>query len=359
MNPKKLFSEYQLGKIKLKNRVVMAPMTRSRSINNIPSELVAEYYSQRADAGLLISEGVSPSPNGLGYPRIPGIFNKEQIEGWKLVTEAVHKANSRIFIQLMHTGRVGHTENLPQGAEVLSPSEIQLSGEVYTDSSGMQSYSAPKKMTLSDIQNTVGEYVAAAKNAIDAGFDGVEIYGANGYLIEQFLNPKVNTRNDEYGGTFEKRSRFLLEIVQGIVDAIGKEKTGLRLSPYGVFNDTGEFEGIDEAYKYIVSKIDDVGLAYLHLVDHSSMGAPIVPQEMKDIFRDKFKGTFILSGGYDSEKAELELQNNKGDLVAFGRAYISNPNLVEAFTKSAKLVDPDFETFYTPGEKGYTDYPLV
>ncbi len=360
MNGQKLFSEYDLGNITLKNRLVMAPMTRARATGNVPNELVAEYYAQRSGAGLIITEGTSPSANGLGYARIPGIFNKEQIEGWKLVTKAVHEKGSKIFIQLMHTGRVSHVDNLPEGSEVLSPSDKPMSGEMYTDAKGNQPYTHPRKMTVDDIKNTVKEHIEAAKNAVEAGFDGVELHGANGYLIEQFINPNVNDRTDNYGGTHENRSRFLLELAQGVSEAIGKDKVGLRLSPYGAFNDTGEFDGIEEAYKYIIGEMSGLGIAYIHLVDHSSMGAPQVPAAIKEMVRDTFEGTLILSGGYDVIRAEDDLNANKGDLVAFGRPFIANPNLVEAFQKEdVELAQPDFDTFYTPGAKGYTDYPDI
>lgn len=360
MADQKLFSPYQLGNIELKNRIVMAPMTRSRAlINNAPSELNARYYQQRSGAGLIITEGTSPSPNGLGYPRIPGIFSKEQIEGWKLVTDAVHREGSRIFLQLMHTGRVAHVLNLPDGATVVSPSAKVLSGEMYTDKLGPQSHSEPKKMTRADIQEAVEEYVRAAKNAIQAGFDGVEIHGANGYLIEQFLNPNVNDRDDEYGGSIENRSRFALDVAEGIVKAIGKERTGIRLSPYGVFNETGPFEGLEDAYEYLAKKLGDLGLVYIHVVDHSAMGAPEVPATIKEKIRSAFKGTYILSGGYDKARAEGDLQEGKGELVAFGRPFISNPDLVERLKNDAAFNELDTTTFYTPGEKGYTDYPVL
>lgn len=351
-----LFSPYQLGNIELQNRMVMAPMTRCRAINNVPSPLMAEYYGQRASAGLIIAEGTSPSPNGLGYARIPGLFNEEQVEGWKLVTNAVRKRNGRIFLQIMHTGRVSHIENMPKGARVLGPSEKVVSGEMYTDNSGNQPHSKPEQMSVSDIKEAVDEYIESAKKAIEAGFDGVEIHGANGYLIEQFINPNVNNRTDSYGGSAENNGRFLVEIVQGIASAIGKEKTGLRLSPYGVFNDTGAFDGIEEAYSHIAEEMEKIGIIYIHLVDHAAMGAPEVPQSIKTLIREKYSGTIILSGGYNMQQAEKDLSENKGELIAFGRPYISNPDLVKAFKDGKLLKEPDFNTFYTPGQEGYTDY---
>lgn len=360
MKESQLFSDYQLGNITLKNRVVMAPMTRSRALKeNAPSELNALYYAQRAGAGLIITEGTAPSPNGLGYPRIPGIFTKAQIEGWKLVTEAVHKEGSHIFVQLMHTGRVGHELNLPDGAEVVAPTDKVVSGEMYTDQQGPLPHTMPRKMTKADIDQAVEEFVRAAKNAIQAGFDGVEIHAANGYLIEQFINANINDRDDEYGGSVENRSRFALEVAEAVVKAIGKERTGIRLSPYGVFNDTGAFADVDESFEYLTKKLSDLGLVYIHIVDHAAMGAPEVPVALKEKIRKLFNGTYILSGGYDRAQAEEDLKAGKGDLVAFGRPFIANPDYVERMLTGAELAEADQNTFYTPGKEGYVDYPLL
>jgi len=353
-----LFSKYKLGNNTLNNRIVMAPMTRSRAINNVPNELIAEYYKQRADAGLIITEGTSPSPNGLGYSRIPGLFNNEHVKGWKLVTDAVHSKGGRIFVQLMHTGRVSHPLNLPEGAKVVAPSAIAVKGEIWTDQKQMQPYPVPQAMSYEDIQNAIDEYVNSAKLAVEAGFDGVELHGANGYLIEQFINPAANQRTDQYGGSAENRIRFALEIARKTVDAIGADKVGIRVSPYGVANDLTVYEGLEETYALLAEKLNDLGIVYIHVVDHSAMGAPVVSPTVKAAIREKFKGTVIISGGYDGEKVEKDLADNKGDLVAFGRPFISNPNLVEKLSTGAALNAPDMATFYTPGEKGYTDYPL-
>ena len=356
----KLFSDYKLGNITLKNRVVMAPMTRSRAVNNnAPNDLMVKYYQQRAGAGLIITEGVSPSPNGLGYPRIPGAFTQEQFDGWKNIAKAVHSEGSAIFMQIMHTGRVGHDLNLPEQAEVLSPTDVTLSGEMYTDKEGPKSHTKPKRMTKAHIDEAIEEYVSTAKNIVAAGFDGVEIHAANGYLIEQFINANVNDRDDEYGGSIENRSRFLIEVAQKIVAEIGADKVGVRISPYGVFNDTGNFDGVEETFVYIAQKMSELGLAYIHVVDHSAMGAPEVPDSIKQKIRNAFEGTYILSGGYDKQRAEQDLEDGKGDLVAFGRPFISNPDLVERMEKDAPLADPDPDTFYTADEKGYTDYPFL
>ncbi len=353
-----LFTPYKLGTHELKNRVVMAPMTRSRAINNKPNELMKTYYQQRSNAGLIITEGVSPSPNGLGYARIPGMYNMEQAEGWKGITDAVHAQGSRIFMQLMHCGRVGHPLNLPAGAKLLGPSAIAAPGEMWTDQEKMKPHPTPKEMSEADILMTIKEYAEASKLAIEAGCDGVELHGANGYLIDQFLNSASNQRTDRWGGSIENRIRFAVEVAKATVTAIGANQVGMRISPYGVFNGMQPDAQMDDLYAALSKELSNLGLAYIHVVDHSSMGAPAVKPEVKASIRDLFKGTYILSGGYDSESAARDLEAKKGELVAFGRPFISNPNLTEKLKSGAELVSPDFGTFYTPGEKGYTDYTL-
>lgn len=353
---KLLFTEIPFGRIKLKNRVVMAPLTRSRAIGNIPSDLMALYYSQRAGAGLIITEGTSPSPNGLGYARIPGIFNQEHVRGWKNVTDKVHSEGGRIFVQLMHTGRSSHPANLPYGARVLAPSAVQLSGTMYTDSQGPQPYPVPEEMSESDIQNVIEEYVLSSRLAIEAGFDGVELHGANGYLIDQFLNVGSNSRKDQWGGSVLNRIRFAIEVARKVGEAIGFEKLGIRLSPYGTFNDMKADPDTENVYERLAQELGKLGLLYIHIVDHSSMGAPAVKPSVKQKIRDSFTGKVILSGGYDGARAESDLIEKKGDLVAFGKPFISNPELVSKLQKGADLIPPDPSTFYTPGEKGYTDY---
>lgn len=356
----KLFHEFKLGALTLKNRVVMAPMTRSRAVeNNTPNELMAEYYEQRSEAGLIITEGTSPSINGLGYPRIPGVFNQAQVEGWKVVTEKVHEKGAKIFVQLMHTGRVSHIDNLPNGGRVLAPSAITLSGNMYVDAKGPQPHTVPTVMSKEDIAEAINEFVEASKNAIAAGFDGVEIHGANGYLVEQFINPIANKRTDEYGGSNENRARFPLEVARGIANAIGADKVGIRLSPYGVFNDMGAFDGLEDEFGYLATKLSEIGIAYVHIVDHSNAGAPEVPESIKSLIRNNFKGTYILSGGYTKERAEADLEEGKGDLVAFGVPFIANPDLPTRMKEGIPLAAPDQGTFYTPGAQGYTDYPKV
>ena len=352
-----LFEPYKLGNIELKNRIVMSPMTRSRAIGNIPNDLMAKYYEQRAGAGLIVTEGTSPSPNGLGYARIPGIFNEEQVSGWKKVTEAVHTKKGKIFIQLMHTGRVGHPLNLPAGAKILSPSGVKANGQIRTDTDGLKDFPEPKAMTFEEVQHTIDEYITSANNAIRAGFDGVELHGANGYLLEQFLSPFSNIRTDVYSGNIENRSRFILEVVTGISNSIGKDKIGIRLSPYGVSNSMQHYPEIDETYKYLTEQLNKIGINYIHIVDHSSMGAPEVPSSIKNAIRERFKNTLILSGGFTKEKAEESIQNGLADLVAFGKPFINNPDLVDRFVYNWPLANHlDPSTFYTIGEKGYTDY---
>ena len=353
-----IFESYRLGNMELKNRIVMAPMTRCRAINNIPNELMATYYGQRANAGLIITEGVSPSPNGLGYARIPGVFNNEQVEGWKKVSAAVHNADGKIFMQLMHTGRVSHKNNMPVGSEVMAPSAIKAAGEMYTDSEGMQEQPVPKAMTHDDVQSTIAEYTIAAKHAINAGFDGIELHGANGYLLEQFISPHSNARVDKYGGSIENRCRFVIEVAMQTAEAIGSHKVGIRLSPYGVFNNMPHYNEIHDTYVYLAEKLDEVGIAYIHLIDHSTMGAPVVPDAIKAAIREKFGNTLILSGGYDKKRAEEDIALNKADLIAFAKPFINNPDLVKRMEFDLPLnEDLNSNAFYTPDEVGYTDYP--
>jgi N-ethylmaleimide reductase len=352
-----LFTPWTLGSVKLKNRIVMSPMTRCRAIGNVANELMATYYRQRASAGLIVTEGTSPSPNGLGYARIPGIFSTKQVEGWRQVTEAVHGEGGRIFLQIMHVGRIAHPDNMPAGSEILAPSAVQAKGEMWTDGGGMQPHPAPREMTLDDIATARGEYVAGARNAVEAGFDGIELHGANGYLLEQFIHPDTNRRTDGYGGSIEKRCRFVLEVAEEVAGAIGKERTGIRLSPYGVFNDLTPYDDIDATYTWLAGQLDVLGIVYVHLVDHSSMGAPPVDPRTVARIREVFTGTLVLSGGYTGERAEADIASGRANLVAFGQAFLANPDLPQRILDGASLQEPDPDTFYTADEKGYTDYP--
>lgn len=354
-----LFSTAKLGKLNLQNHLVMSPLTRSRAIGNVPNQLMSTYYEQRGSAGLVITEGTSPSANGLGYPRIPGIFSTEQVAAWDSITRAVHAKGAKMFVQLMHCGRIGHPLNLPPGARVLGPSAIAAAGEIYTDAEGMKQNALPQAMTETDINTAIAEYALAATNAVAAGFDGIELHAANGYLLEQFIRPTSNQRTDGYGGAIENRVRFPLEVVDAAIKAIGKDKVGIRLSPYGVFNDMPPYAAMEADYTYLADQMNLRGLLYIHLVDHSPMGAPPVPAAIKEMFRSKFKGALILSGGYDAARAEADLAAGKCDLIAVGRGFLANPDLVVRWKSGAAENAPDMGTFYTPGAKGYTDYPTM
>jgi N-ethylmaleimide reductase len=359
-----LFTELHVGSLTLKNRVVMAPMTRCRATGNLPHKLMATYYGQRADAGLIITEGTSPSPDGLGYARIPGIFSSEQAASWKLVTDEVHTRAGKIFIQLMHVGRVGSVLNLPGGAELLAPSAVAMSGLMWTDSQGEQPCGMPREMTVDDIGTAIEEYVQAARYAMEAGFDGVELHGANGYLITQFLDPGSNLRRDEYGGDAARRNQFALNVAKEVSAAIGPERVGIRLSPYGVFNDmSGSYDGIEAQYGDLALALGALQLAYVHLVDHSAMGAPKPEASTVTLICSNFRKAggqyIILSGGYDRDRAEEDLSGGAADLVAFGRPFIANPDLPARMRNGAPLAEADQTTFYTPGPVGYTDYQLI
>ena len=359
MKAYKLFTETQVGSTSLLNHIVMAPMTRCRAIGNIPNDLMAKYYEQRSLAGLIITEGAAPSANGLGYARIPGIFNKEQVEGWTKVTNSTHGNGGKIFVQLMHCGRISHPLNMSESTEIVAPSAIKAAGQMWTDAKQLQDYPIPKEMTAEHIITTKAEFVSAAKNAMEARFDGVELHGANGYLLEEFLSPVSNTRKDNYGGSIENRCRFVLEVVAAVADDIGKEKTGIRLSPYGVASDMAHYPEIDATYDYLSKQLNSIGIAHIHLVDHSAMGAPVVPLEIKKLIRINFKNTIILCGGYDKEKAETDLESGIADLIAFGRPFINNPDLVERMANDWPLSqDLHMDLFYTADAKGYTDYPI-
>ena len=354
-----LFDTYDLGELHLRNRVVMAPMTRSRAVNNTANPLMAEYYAQRASAGLIITEGISPSPNGLGYARIPGLYKAEHAQAWKTVTDAVHAKGGAIVAQIMHTGRVSHQANLPEGARVVSSTDAPLPGEVYTDTLGRVAYTAPHALSLDELAETVAEYAAAAKLAVDAGFDGIELHAANGYLLEQFLNANVNQRTDGYGGSTFNRNAFVLDVVRATVAAIGAQRVGIRLSPYGVFNQTGEFADLETQYLELVASLSDMGLMYLHVLDHSAMGTPAVPETFKARLRAAFEGPFILAGGYDRNSAEAALQAQKADLIAFGRPFIANPDLVERMQSGLAWASANMGNAYTADAIGYTDYPAA
>jgi N-ethylmaleimide reductase len=355
-----LLSPFRLGRIELRNRAVMSPMTRSRAPESIPGELNATYYGQRAgDAGLIITEGTSPSPSGLGYPRIPGLFNDAHVKGWRLVTDAVHAKGGHIFVQLMHTGRVAHEANLAPGGRVIAPTAMDLPDEkMWVDAKGAPVPLTPAvEMSQADVEHAIGEYVSSAKLAIQAGFDGVELHGANGYLLEQFLNASSNHRKDEWGGSIEKRSRFGFQVARRVAEAIGGDRLGIRLSPYGVNGGMKPDPEVEEAWPYFAGKMREAGLVYVHVVDHSPLGAPPVSDSVKAAIRGRFGGTIIAAGGFDLDRAEAVLNAKKAELVAFGRPYLANPDYLARARAGRALNQPDFATFYTPGPKGYTDYP--
>ncbi|SMO94049.1 alkene reductase [Gracilimonas mengyeensis] len=350
-----LFEAFETKNLKLKNRIAMAPMTRSRAIGSIPNDLMAEYYSQRSSAGLIITEGTSPSPNGLGYPRIPGIYTKEQVEGWKKITHAAHEKGAKIFIQFMHTGRIAHPANFAHEGKVLGPSAVQADSDMWTDESGMQSIPEPEAMTEDDLKKTIAEFSQAAKDAVTAGFDGVELHGASGYLLEQFLNPHVNVRTDQYGGSIENRIRFVLEVAESVANAIGAEKTGIRLSPFNTFNDMPAYEETPETYTKLVEGLNKLDLAYIHLVEGFARDHKKGPG-LLNVLSEKFDNLVIVNGGYDRESAEKALKEGRADLVAFGAPFISNPDLPRRLQENIPLAEADKSTFYSADEKGYTDY---
>jgi N-ethylmaleimide reductase len=355
---KNLFRPFDLGRASLANRVVMAPMTRSRAIGNVPNDLHVAYYSQRAGAGLIVTEGTAPDANGLGYARIPGLFTQEQAVAWRKVTDAVHAGGGRIFVQLMHTGRIGHALNLPPGARVVAPSAIAAPGTMWTDAQKAQPHPVPDAMTEADIEAAIDGFAHSAKLAVDvAGFDGVELHGANGYLIEQFVNTASNQRTDSWGGSVAGRLRFPIEVARRVVAAIGGDRVGIRLSPFGAAGGMVADPTTHDAYVKLATELGRLGLVYLHFVDHSALGAPPVPEVTRDAVRAAFGGVFILSGGYDAARAEADLAAGRGELVAFGRPFIANPTLVAKLKAGIALRAPDFATFYTPGPAGYVDYP--
>jgi N-ethylmaleimide reductase len=336
----------------------MAPLTRCRSVEaNCANDLMAEYYAQRASAGLIISEASQISKLGIGYPCTPGIHTEQQIEAWKKVTKAVHEKGGRIFLQLWHVGRVSHSSYHDDILPV-APSAIALSGEVYTYG-GMKPYETPHALSVEEIQSTVADYVQGAKNAIEAGFDGVEIHGANGYLIDQFLRDGTNKREDAYGGSIENRSRFLLQIVEAVIGEIGADRTGVRLSPSGTFNEMSDSDPTTH-FTYVCEKLSSYDLAYVHIID-ALQGDIRHGANVMDLskLRAAYTGTLIVCGGYDKTRADDVLSNNLADAVAFGTDFISNPDLPQRLRSGAALNEADPNTFYTQDAKGYTDYPTL
>ncbi|UZD21117.1 alkene reductase [Algoriphagus halophytocola] len=346
--------------LKLKNRVWMAPMTRSRADNpeKKPFEIHQKYYAQRASAGLIITEGSQISTKAVGYINTPGIHTEAQVEGWKGVTEAVHREGGHIFIQLWHVGRISHPD-FHQGDLPLAPSAINPNSKSFTPE-GFKETVTPKGMSMEEIKQTIEDFKNAGKNAMKAGFDGVEIHSSNGYLLHQFFNATSNIREDEYGGSIENRARILFEILDALKEVMPEQKIGLRLNPSldGVFGMTADEQTIP-TFEYIVKKLNDYDLAYLHLSEPFTdvSEKPYLVTEIAKHFRPLYKGTLVINAGFDQEKGNQVIESGDADAVAYGTLYISNPDLVERFAENAELASPDKDTFYTPGEKGYTDYP--
>lgn len=359
---KQLFTPVQVGALSLPNRVVMAPMTRSRANNdgNVPTDSVVKYYSQRASAGLLITEGSQVSQQGVGYVNTPGIYSEAQVAGWKKVTDAVHAAGGRIFIQLWHVGRISHPF-FHNGELPVAPSSVKPTDVMAYTANGMEEIPAPRALELSEIAGVVNDFRKAAQNAKAAGFDGVELHGANGYLLDQFIQDGTNQRTDEYGGSVANRARFVLEVVQAATDVFGADRVGIRLSP------TGNVGGISDSdrlgtFSYLTEQLNQFGLAYLHVIEAlpgHMMAAKPGQEPVGPYLRKIFNGPFILNGGYTQETAEEALANGEADLIAFGVPFIANPDLVERFEQGAALNTPDQATFYVPGDKGYIDYPSL
>ena len=347
-----LFQPFELGPITLGNRLVMAPLTRNRAgAGDAPQALNAEYYAQRAEAGLIITEASQISPQGKGYPGTPGIYSPEQVAGWRLVTDAVHKKGGRIFLQLWHVGRISHPSLQDGGLLPVAPSAIKPDGNAMT-ATGMVPFVEPRALALEEIPGIIAAYRQAAINAKAAGFDGVEVHGANGYLLDQFLRDSSNRRTDAYGGPVENRARLLLEVVEVVSTVFGASRVGVRLSPINPFNDLRD-SNPQATFDYVAAQLGGRGLAYLHVFQAGSD-----PFDWRQ-FRQAFGGTFIVNGGYDRAKAEAAIETGAADLIAFGTSFLANPDLVDRLQANAPLNAPNPATFYGGGAEGYTDYPTL
>ncbi|PHS70638.1 MAG: alkene reductase [Methylophaga sp.] len=357
MNFEFLFSEKTLGDLNLPHRIIMAPLTRCRSSQpgDIPNDLNAEYYKQRASSALIITEATQISPQGKGYAFTPGIHSKEQIQGWQKITHAVHDENSHIFMQLWHVGRVSHSSLQPENVLPVAPSEITVEGQAFTYE-GMLDFEMPRALELSEMPDIVEQYRQAAVNAKQAGFDGVEIHAANGYLLDQFLKDGTNKRNDIYGGSIENRARLVLEVVQAVTEVWGGHRVGIRISPTGTFNSMSETNP-QALYNYLVEKLNQFNLSYIHVVER--FGDAATEDFDFTSLRKLFNGAYIANGSYTGESAEQSLKNDCSDFVAFGVPFISNPDLPERIEQSAPLNPADPDTFYGGDAKGYTDYPSL
>jgi len=350
---KPLFLPYRLGNTELNNRLVMAPMTRSRALEqNVPNPIAATYYAQRASAGLIVTEGTQISPQGVGYIRTPGIHSAEQVAGWTRITEAVHRADGKIFLQLWHVGRISHPDF--HGGELpVAPSAIAAQGQVFT-AKGPQQMVTPRALTLAELPGIVEQFRRGAENAKAAGFDGVELHGANGYLLDQFLRDGSNRRTDAYGGTVENRARLPLEVTKAVIDVWGADRVGYRISPNGAFNSMSDSNPI-QTFSYIAAELDKLGIVYLHVVDPVSDGG----KRLSGLLRRKFSRTYIVNGDFDLDSANAAIQDREADLVAFGARFLANPDLPQRYRTNASLNVPDQATFYAGEDKGFTDYPFL
>lgn len=354
MSTASLFQPLAAGPLSLPNRIAMAPMTRSRALHNLPNALMADYYGQRSQAGLIITEGTSPSPEGLGYPRIPGLFDDAQQQAWSAVVAAGRGRGARMLVQLMHTGRIAHRDNLPAGSQVIAPSAVRAAGQVWTDTQGLQDHDEPKAMDAGDIARVIADFVAAARRARAAGFDGVEIHAANGYLPAQFLNPRSNRREDAYGGSATNRQRFLLELVDAVSAAIGRERVGVRLSPFNPYNDLeANYAGEAAETLALVAQLSARGIGMLHLIATPAA----MPDGFVDAVRAAFTGTLVLAGDFDGASAAAAVAQGRADAVAFARHFIGNPDLPRRLREGLPLAGFDANTLFSAGAAGYNDYP--
>ncbi|MHC8944138.1 alkene reductase [Advenella incenata] len=358
MTQKSLFEPYTLGSLALSNRIVLAPLTRNRAqAGFVPSELAPTYYSQRASAGLLIAEATQISQQGQGYQDTPGIYTQAQIDGWRQVTDAVHAKGGRIFLQLWHVGRISHVALQENGAAPVAPSAIRAETKTFVNNEFLP-VSEPRALSLDELPGIVEDFRKAAANAIAAGFDGVEIHAANGYLLDQFLKDGSNVRDDAYGGTVDNRARLALEVAAAVVKEVGAERTGIRISPISPANGISSSDP-QAQFDYLVAQLDALGLVYLHVVEGATGGARDVAPFDFDALRRQFRNTYIANNGYDLELANTRLEEGKADLFAFGRPFIANPDLVERLKTGAPLADLDQATLYGGGAKGYIDYPAL
>ena len=352
-----LFSPVKLGSIAMSNRMVMAPLTRNRSsMEGVPQDINVTYYEQRATAGLIITEATPISAMGHGYPLLPGIYTDAQVDGWKKVTDAVHAKGGKIVIQLWHVGRISHP-TLLNGATPVAPSAVKPAGKAFTFN-GLVDYVEPRALDASEFPGIVADYVQASKNAIKAGFDGVEIHSANGYLLDQFLRDGSNKRGDIYGGSIENRARFLMEVTKAVVDAIGSDKVGLRLSPVNPFNDMKD-SNPQAVFNYVTEQLNQFNLAYLHVVEGGIHGGGVADAFDFDAMRKLCKSPYIANLSYDKARGNAAIASGHADAVAYGVPFIANPDLVERFRQDASLNEADSKSFYGGTEKGYTDYPTL